>query len=496
MVNGPRRIFVERRGRTEASEVVFEDDAHVLRVLRRMLAPVNRRCDVTSPMVDARLPDGSRINAVIAPLAITGPTITIRKFAHDPYTIEMLIANDTLSSDMAAFVKAAVQSRLNVVVAGGTGSGKTTTLNAISAFIPDTDRIVTIEDTAELQLQQDHIVALESRPANLEGAGQITIRELVRNALHMRPERIIVGECRGGEALDMLQAMATGQSGSLTTAHSNTPKEMITRLEVMVMMAGTGLSMASIREQIAATVDIIVQQERFRDGSRRVTRISEVDGIAPNGEVALHDVFVFEVRGIDAMGKIVGSFKPTGYVPRCLTLFRAGSFQLPDTMFGDGTSVEREYGRIERQRQIEEQRERNLESMRFRGESTVRARRGPTPLTASAVSDELARRKRQRVSLADRVGDGATPEGAPLPDASQPPEEHLLAVELRQRMAEKPPEQDPAVTSPFAQHLDQMGQAPDGAPPAAEGQDLTGHLRSRLPADTALLRRLKKSEKK
>ena len=279
MVNGPRQVYVERSGRLELTDVQFHDDDHVMRVIDRIVSPLGRRIDESSPTVDARLPDGSRVNAVIPPIALNGPTITIRKFSKDPFTVEDLVRFGTFTAEMATFMKACVEARLNIVVAGGTGSGKTTMLNVLSSFIPDDERIITIENAAELQLRQDHVVRLESRPANIEGKGEITIRDLVINSLRMRPERIVVGECRGGEALDMLQAMNTGHDGSMTTAHANSPRDTLSRLETMCLMAGMDLPVRAIREQIASAVDLIVQQERLKDGSRKITSVTEVQGM-------------------------------------------------------------------------------------------------------------------------------------------------------------------------------------------------------------------------
>jgi pilus assembly protein CpaF len=275
------------------------------------VAPIGRRIDEASPMVDARLPDGSRVNAIIPPLALNGPTITIRKFAKEPFTIKNLIGFGTLTPEMAEFLEACVKVKLNIVVSGGTGSGKTTTLNVLSSFIPPDERIITIEDAAELQLRQEHVVSMETRPANIEGKGAVTMRDLVKNALRMRPDRIVVGEVRGGEALDMLQAMNTGHDGSLTTGHANSPRDMLTRLETMVLMAGMELPAKAIREQIASAVDLIVQQSRLKDGSRKITYITEVQGM--EGEVVtLQDIFIFEQTGVDESGRILGRLKPTG----------------------------------------------------------------------------------------------------------------------------------------------------------------------------------------
>jgi pilus assembly protein CpaF len=317
MVNGPRQVYVERAGRLTEVECAFRDDAHVLRVIERIVAPLGRRIDEASPMVDARLPDGSRVNAIVPPLAIKGPTLTIRKFAKKPFGPEELIQFGTLTREMAEFLQACVHARLNVLVTGGTGSGKTTTLNVLSSFIPETERIVTIEDAAELQLQQRHVVTLESRPANLEGKGEIPIRMLVKNSLRMRPDRIIIGECRSGEALDMLQAMNTGHDGSLSTLHANSPRDALSRLETLVLMAGTELPSRAIREQIASALDLIVHQSRLKDGSRRITHITEVQGM--EGDVTiLQDIFTFRQEGIDASGKVIGRHGPTGLRAKCM----------------------------------------------------------------------------------------------------------------------------------------------------------------------------------
>ncbi len=335
MVNGPRQVYVERFGKIELTDRMFLDNGHVLRVIDRIVAPLGRRIDESSPMVDARLPDGSRVNAIIPPLAIKGPTVTIRKFAKVPYRIQDLIAFGTLSEGMAEFLRACVHGRLNLMVSGGTGSGKTTTLNVLSSFIPNTERIVTIEDAAELQMQQEHVVTLESRPANLEGTGEVAIRQLVRNSLRMRPDRIIVGECRGGEALDMLQAMNTGHDGSLSTAHTNSPRDTISRLETMTLMAGTELPAKAIREQIASALDLIVHQSRLRDGSRKVTHITEVQGM--EGEVVvLQDIFIFQQEGIDTDGTIRGRHRPTGLRPRCLDKLIAEGIPVPPSVFLQG----------------------------------------------------------------------------------------------------------------------------------------------------------------
>ncbi|RYE56706.1 MAG: CpaF family protein, partial [Rhizobiaceae bacterium] len=315
MVNGPYQIYVERKGKLELSTQRFRDNAHVMQVIERIVAPLGRRVDEKSPMVDGRLRDGSRFNAVIPPLALSGPTMTIRKFARDPFTMTDLINFGSLSRDAAQFLQAAVEGRLNIVVSGGTGSGKTTTLNVLSSFIPTTERIITIEDAAELQLRQEHVIRLETRPPNIEGIGEVAIRDLVRNALRMRPDRIVIGECRGGEALDMLQAMNTGHDGSLTTGHSNGPRDMLKRLETMVMMAGFDLPVKAIREQVSMAVHLIVHQERMRDGKRRVTAITELVGM--EGDViTMQDIFRFEQERVDDDGRIIGALVPTGLRPK------------------------------------------------------------------------------------------------------------------------------------------------------------------------------------
>lgn len=332
MVNGPNQVYVERKGKLVLTEVRFRDDAHVMHVIEKIVSPLGRRIDESSPMVDARLPDGSRVNAVIPPLALKGPTLTIRKFAKDPFTVKDLVGFGTFTQEMADLLRACVEGKLNIVVSGGTGSGKTTTLNVLSSFIPEEDRIVTIEDAAELQLRQEHVVTLETRPANIEGKGAITMRDLVKNSLRMRPDRIVVGEVRGGEALDMLQAMNTGHDGSLTTGHANTPRDMLARLETMVLMAGMDLPVRAIREQIASAVDLIVQQSRLRDGSRKITYLTEVQGM--EGDIiTLQDIFVFEQTGCDENGKMLGKIKPTGIRPKFLEKLSANGINLPNEIF-------------------------------------------------------------------------------------------------------------------------------------------------------------------
>jgi pilus assembly protein CpaF len=317
MVNGPNQVYIERKGQLTPVDVKFESDAELIRVIREIAAFVGRRIDDESPMVDCRLPDGSRVNAIIPPLALDGASLTIRKFARDPYTVEDLIGFGTLTAEAASFLEACVKAHFNILVAGGTGSGKTTTLNVLSSFIPDTERVVTIEDAAELQLRQPHKVRLESRPSRIDGTGRISIRELVVNALRMRPDRIVIGECRSGEALDMLQAMNTGHDGSLTTIHANSPRDTLSRLETLVLMSGVDLPQRAIREQIASAIHLIVQQSRMRDGSRRITNISEIVG-REGDTITLQDVFLFEETGVDGNGKIQGRLGPTGIRPNAM----------------------------------------------------------------------------------------------------------------------------------------------------------------------------------
>jgi pilus assembly protein CpaF len=334
MVNGPWQIYVEKKGKLTLSDKKFRDNSHVAYVLDKIVSPLGRRIDESSPMVDARLADGSRVNAIIPPLALAGPTITIRKFSKDPLQVSDLIGFGSLTEDMADFIAASVKIRMNVFVSGGTGSGKTTTLNILSSFIPGDERIVTIEDAAELQLRQEHVVSLETRPANIEGDGEVSMRELVKNCLRMRPERIIVGEVRSGEALDMLQAMNTGHDGSLTTGHANSPRDMISRLETMVMMAGMDLPAKAIREQISSAVHLIVQQNRLRDGARKITHVTEVQGM--DGEkVLLADIFRFEQSGVGEDGKVIGRHRPTGIRPSFMNKFLEEGIVLPDRIFED-----------------------------------------------------------------------------------------------------------------------------------------------------------------
>jgi pilus assembly protein CpaF len=335
MINGYDLIYVERRGQIIKTGAVFRDELHLRAILEKMLAYSGRRIDESSPMVDARLPDGSRLNAVLRPLAVSGDSITIRKFSKDPFRANQLVEMGTLSANMAQFLEAAVRGKLNVVVSGGTGSGKTTTLNALSAFIPSGERIITIEDAAEIQLQQEHKVTLETRPPNIEGRGGIPMRELVRNALRMRPDRIIVGEVRGGEALDMLQAMNTGHEGSLTTVHANSARDCLSRIETMVLMAGVELPLTAIRSQIASAIDIIVQQARLLDGSRRIVRIAEVVGME-GGIITMQDLFSYEQAGVDEEGRVTGHFRGFGIRPRNSDRLTAQGIDLLSSWFEGG----------------------------------------------------------------------------------------------------------------------------------------------------------------
>ncbi|MEX1156782.1 MAG: CpaF family protein [Chloroflexota bacterium] len=332
MVNGPQQVYIEREGMLELTNVTFQNDEHVMKIIQRIISPIGRRIDESSPMVDARLADGSRVNAIIPPLSLVGPVLTIRKFAATPFTVEDLVRFGTATPDMFEFLEACVKARLNIFVSGGTGSGKTTMLNILSSFIPDDERIVTIEDAAELQLRQEHVVTLEARPSNIEGKGAIPIRELVRNALRMRPDRIVVGECRSAEALDMLQAMNTGHDGSMSTGHANTPRDMLARLETMVLMSGMDLPLKAIREQIASAVDLIVHQNRLKDGTRKIVAITEVQGM--EGDViVMQDIFVFEQTAV-VEGKIEGKLRPTGIRPKFVEKFDAAGIHLPPNVFG------------------------------------------------------------------------------------------------------------------------------------------------------------------
>ena len=332
LVNAHDTIYIERRGRLEATNVRFKDDEHLMRVIERIVSSVGRRIDESSPMVDARLQDGSRVNAIIPPLAIDGPVVSIRRFGSDPLKMSSLIEFKALTKDIADMLQMVVTARLNLLISGGTGAGKTTLLNALSAYIPETERIVTIEDSAELQLQQPHVVRLETRPPNIEGRGEVSQRDLVRNSLRMRPDRIVIGEVRGGEAIDMLQAMNTGHDGSLTTIHANTPRDALARLETMIQMTGMRLSDRAMRQQIASALDLVVQVARMSDGSRRVTSISEVTGM--EGEtITMQEIFQYERTGIDSQGMVLGRFRPTGIRPRFAERLKACGLQLPRVFF-------------------------------------------------------------------------------------------------------------------------------------------------------------------
>jgi pilus assembly protein CpaF len=334
MVNGPKNVYVERRGKITRVPIAFENTDHVMRIIDRIVSPIGRRIDESSPYVDARLADGSRVNAVIPPISLIGPVITIRKFSKTPITVEQLIQFGSITPEAIEFLKACVEARLNVVISGGTGSGKTTLLNVLSGYIPSDERIVTIENAAELQLRQEHVVTLESRPANIEGRGEITIRQLVINTLRMRPDRIIVGEIRDDAALDMLQAMNTGHDGSMTTAHSNSPRDTLARMETMTLMAGMDLPVRAIREQISSAIDLVVHQERMRDGSRKIVNITEVTGM--EGEViTMTDIFLFEQLGYEN-GRVVGRLRATGLRPRFMDKIEAAGIHLPPSIFGMG----------------------------------------------------------------------------------------------------------------------------------------------------------------
>ena len=331
MVNGYDKVFVERFGLIERTSVKFENNDHLMRVIDRIVSPLGRRVDETSPMVDARLPNGNRINATIPPLSLDGPILTVRKFASDPLTIQDLIAKGTLTVAIASFLKSCVEARINLIVSGGTGTGKTTFLNVLSSFIPERERVITIEDTVELQLRQVHVVRLEKRPPNIEGKGEITIRQLVVNALRMRPDRMVVGECRAGEALDMLQAMNTGHDGSMTTIHSNGPRDTLSRIETMVLMAGIKLPLKAIREQVANAIELVVHLERLTDGTRKIVKVSEVQGM--EGEViVMQDLFTFNQTGIKN-GLVQGSLKATGLRPRFIKKMVANNIEIPENVF-------------------------------------------------------------------------------------------------------------------------------------------------------------------
>src|SRR5947199_3137656 len=333
MVNAHDRIYVERLGKIERTPAAFADNSHLLRIIDKIVSTVGRRVDESSPMVDARLPDGSRVNAIIPPLSLKGPTLTIRKFSRDPYTMNDLITFGTLTPKAAQFLAACVKGKLNILISGGTGTGKTTTLNALSAFVPNDERIVTIEDAAELQLQQEHVITLESRPPNIEGQGEVRIRELVRNALRMRPDRIIVGEVRGAEALDMLQAMNTGHEGSLSTIHANSTRDALSRLETMVLMAGYDLPVKAIRGQVSSALDVIVQLERLDDGTRRVTAIAEVQRMEAD-TITLQNLFEFHIERVEADRTVVGHLLPTGIRPSFFPKFARHGIELPPDLFG------------------------------------------------------------------------------------------------------------------------------------------------------------------
>ncbi|MCH7662386.1 MAG: CpaF family protein [Chloroflexi bacterium] len=331
MVNGSDKVFVERNGKIEPTNVKFENDDHILRIIDRIVSPLGRRVDEASPMVDARLPSGFRVNATIPPLSLDGPVITIRKFAQTPYTAQDLAANGTINTQLIDFIQACVQARINIVISGGTGTGKTTLLNVISAFIPPNERVITIEDTAELQLKQDHVVRLEKKPPNVEGSGEVTIRQLVINALRMRPDRIIVGEARGGEALDMLQAMNTGHDGSMTTIHSNSPRDTLSRIETMVLMAGMELPLKAIREQVSSAIDLIFHIDRMRDGTRKVVKVTEVQGMEGD-TIILQDIFEYIQTGFEH-GRVIGELGSTGLRPLFSEKFAAHNIELPEGTF-------------------------------------------------------------------------------------------------------------------------------------------------------------------
>lgn len=332
MVNGPRNIYIERHGKIEKTPITFETDAHVMRIIDRIVSPLGRRVDEGSPYVDARLPDGSRVNVIIPPLALVGPTVTIRKFAKTPFTVDDLIKNKTFTPEYVQFTKAAVEGKLNIMVSGGTGTGKTTQLNLLSGFIPGDERIITIENAAELQLRQEHVISLESRPPNIEGRGEVTMRDLVVNSLRMRPDRIIVGEVRAGEALDMLQAMNTGHEGSMSTVHANSPRDALHRLETMVLMAGVEIPLKAIREQISSALDLIIQIERMKDGTRRIVALVEVQGM--EGDVIVtQEIYKFEQAAIKD-GQVVGRLKPTGIRPKFMEKIEAANIFLPPQIFG------------------------------------------------------------------------------------------------------------------------------------------------------------------
>ncbi|MAT14854.1 MAG: pilus assembly protein CpaF [Planctomyces sp.] len=334
MINGPKNIFIEKNGRIQKSPVTFRDNAHLLQILDRIVSKVGRRVDETSPMCDARLPDGSRLNAIIPPLALDGPSLTIRRFGSNPLTLEDLLRFGAFTPEMVMFLEGASKARLNMIISGGTGSGKTTLLNTLSSFIPSDQRIITIEDAAELQLQQDHVLRLETRPANIEGKGMITATSLVKNALRMRPDRIIIGECRGPESLDMLQAMNTGHEGSLTTIHANTPRDAVSRLETMITMGGIEMPLKALRQQFASAVDVIIQVNRLQGGPRKVTHITEVLNMEQD-TVIMQDIFLFVQDGIDETGRAFGHFESTGVRPACMSRLEAAGIRLPSNLFSN-----------------------------------------------------------------------------------------------------------------------------------------------------------------
>jgi len=332
LVNSHSTIYIERGGKLERSDVAFKDDEHLMRVIERIVSTVGRRIDESSPMVDARLQDGSRVNAIIPPLSIDGPILSIRRFGAEPFRMAKLIEYKALTKDIADMLQMCVTARLNTLISGGTGAGKTTLLNALSVFIPEYERIVTIEDSAELQLQQPHVVRLETRPPNIEGKGEVTQRDLVRNSLRMRPDRIVIGEVRGGEAIDMLQAMNTGHDGSLTTIHANTPRDALSRLETMIQMTGMRLSERAMRQQVASAIDLVLQVARLSDGTRRVTSISEITGMEGD-TITMQEVFQYERTGVTAQGEVIGRFRPTGIRPRFAERLKACGLQLPRVFF-------------------------------------------------------------------------------------------------------------------------------------------------------------------
>jgi pilus assembly protein CpaF len=336
MINGPKNVFLEKGGRIVKSDVTFRDNEHLLQILDRIVSKVGRRVDETSPMVDARLPDGSRLNAIIPPLALDGPSLTIRRFGSNPLTLEDLLKFDAFTPELVMFLEGAMKARLTMIISGGTGSGKTTLLNTLSSFISNENRIVTIEDAAELQLQQEHVLRLETRPPNIEGKGQVSATDLVKNALRMRPDRIIIGECRGGEALDMLQAMNTGHDGSLTTVHANNPRDAISRIETLVNMSGIELPMAALRKQIASAVHLIIQANRLQGGPRKVTYITEVVGMEQD-TIVMQDIFKFIQDGIGENGKAIGHFESTGVRPKCIEHLEAAGVRLPPSIFAQRT---------------------------------------------------------------------------------------------------------------------------------------------------------------